>query len=260
MFIYRLRTSDAEDVGNCDVFLYGRIGGEAAYILREGVYMSGFAFGGLNVASTKKSLSAELIQNIVQIDHTTNKGPYVLVLLDEFYHPDKLKKITIFLERNGIRNFRAVNALNCIIPKGDLKGELSKFYRINQSKWKTYAEGACGIIAVGAALYAITQSSDLQTSFFYDVIFNKSYFWSPDVENWVFPIDSFQDIFVAVQAKNTDRMYHIDNPGPANTYKTHFAEYQFKQITSLHLPTLKKPKIRYMTYSEYKKLNLIAGS
>lgn len=206
--------------------------------------MGSFAFGGLNVASTKKSLAAELIQDIVQIDHTSDKGPYVLVLLDEFYHPDKLKKITIFLERNGIRNFRAVNALNCIIPKEDLKGEISKFYRINQSKWKQYAEGATGIIAVGAALYAINQSSDLQTAFFYDVIFNKSCFWSPDASNWVFPIDSFQDIFAAVQAKNTDGMYHVENPGPADTYKTHFAEYQFKQaMTRRHKIEVFKPEL-----------------
>ena len=206
--------------------------------------MSGFAFGGLNVASTKKSLAAELIQDIVQIEHTSDKGPYVLVLLDEFYHPDKLRKISIFLERNGIRNYRAVNALNCIIPKEDLKGEISRFYRINQSKWKQHAEGAKGVIAVGAALYAINQSSDLMTSFFYDVIFNKSYFWSPDANNWVFPIDSFNEIFAAIQQKD-DGMYHVDNPGPVNTYKTHFAEYQFKQVTSLRLHPLvaEKPEL-----------------
>lgn len=192
-----------------------------------------FAFGGLNVASTKKSLAAELIQDIVQIEHTSDKGPYILVLLDEFYYPDKLKKISIFLERNGIRNYRAVNALNCIIPKEDLKGELSRFYRINQSKWRQYADGAKGVIAVGAALYAINQSADLMTFAFYDIMFNKPYFWSPDAGTWVFPIDTFQDIFAPIQQQHGDS--HMENPGPVNTYKTHFAEYQFKQITSLRL-------------------------
>ena len=175
-----------------------------------------FAFGRLNVASTKKSLSAELIQEIVQIEHTNDKGPYILVLLDEFYHPDKLKKIGIFLERNGIKNYRAVTSLNCIIPKEDLKGEISRFYRINQSKWKQHAEGAKAIIAVGAAMYAINQSSDLMTSFFYDVVFNRSYYWSPDASSWVFPIDSFQDIFAALQQKADDGMYHVENPGPVS--------------------------------------------
>jgi len=215
--------------------------------------MGTFAFGGLNVASTKKSLAAELIQEIVQIDHTTSspKDPYVLVLLDEFYHPDKLRKIGIFLEKNGVRNYRAVTALNCIIPKEDLKGEISRFYRINQSKWKQYAEGAKAVIAVGAALYAINQSSDLMTNFFYDVIFNKSYFWSPDAETWVFPIDSFQDIFAAILQKE-DNMHHVgEKTGPVNTYKTHFAEYQLKQITSLTLPHWVKPTIQHLTYSQY---------
>lgn len=201
--------------------------------------MSGFTFGGLNVSSTKKSLVADLIQDIVQIDHTTNKGPYILVLLDEFYYPDKLKKISIFLERNRICNYRAVTSLNCIIPKEDLKGEISKFYRANQSKWKQYAEGAKAVIAVGAAMYAINQSSDLMTSFFYDVVFNKSYYWSPDANTWVYPIDSFNDIFIAIQQKPND-MYHVENPGPVDTYKTHFAEFQFKQILSNKL----EPRIR----------------
>jgi DNA polymerase I-like protein with 3'-5' exonuclease and polymerase domains len=198
--------------------------------------MNGFAFGGLSVASTKKSLAADLIQDIVQIDHTNDKGPYVLVLLDEYYYPDKLKRISIFLERNGIKNYKAVTSLNCVIPKEDLKGEISRFYRINQSKWKQHAEGAKGIIAVGAALYAINQSSDLMTYCFYDVMFNKSYFWSPDANTWVFPIDSFQEIFMPIQYKGDSAgMYHVESNAPINTYKTHFAEYQFKQITSLRL-------------------------
>ena len=200
--------------------------------------MGGFAFGGLNVASTKKSLAAELIQDVVQINHVTGKGPYILVLLDEYYFPDKLKKIEFFLERNKIQNYRAVNALNCIIPKEDLKGEISRFYRINQSKWKPYAEGAKGVIAVGAALYAINQSADLMTYAFYDIMFNKSYFWSPDAGTWVFPIDTFQDIFAALQQKS-DNMYHVDSGGPTTTYKTRFAEYQFKQVLSVRL----SPKI-----------------
>jgi hypothetical protein len=212
-----------------------------------------FAFGGLNVASTKKSLAAELIQNIVQIEHLDNRYPYVLVLLDEYYHPEKLKKITTFLEHNGIYNFRAVTALNCIILKEDLKGELSKFYRINQSKWKQYASEAIGVVAVGAALYAINQSADLQTSFFYDIVFNKSCFWSPDAQTWVYPIDTFQEIFAAIQSKNNDNMYHISS-GPADTYKTHFAEYQLKQIISKIPKPFVKTKLTQMTYSEFKKI------
>ncbi len=200
----------------------------------------GFMFGGLNTASTKKSLQAELIEDIVQIDRATGKGPYVLVLLDERYPPDKIHKIERFLEVNKICNYRAINCLNCIIPKEDLKGEISRFYRINQSKWKQYADGAKGIIAVGAALYAINQSSDVMTNCFYDTMFNKSYFWSPDAATWIFPIDSFQDIFIPVQPKKNSK-HSNDNvitTGPANTYKTHFAEYQCEQVMTLRLKPL----------------------
>lgn len=194
-----------------------------------------FAFGGLNVNSTKKSLGADLITEIVQIERTTGSGPKVLVLLDEFYPPDKLRKITAFLEKNGIRNFQAVNALNVKMTRDELKGEISKFYRTSQSKWKNHLEGVHAIISVGPALYSINQSADLMVDHFYDVVFNRSYFWSPDAQRWVFPIDSFNEIFAPIAPKDGNP---LGNQGPVNTYKTHFAEYQFKQVTSIRLPAM----------------------
>ena len=205
-------------------------------------YMS-FAFGKVSTSSTKKALGAELILDSVQIEHTTGKGPYILVLLDEFYSPDKLKKITLFLEKNGIKNFKAINSLNCKITKDELGTDLSKFYRANQSDWKKHLDGISSIISVGAALYAINQSTDILIDHFYDAIFNKTYFWSPDARKYIFPIDSFKEIFIPLQG--------TDYTGPANTYKTHFAEYQFKQATSLHLREPVIPNIQHLFFKEW---------
>jgi DNA polymerase I-like protein with 3'-5' exonuclease and polymerase domains len=194
-------------------------------------WMAGFAFGGVNVAANKKTLASDMIRDVVQIDHTQEGSPYYLVLLDELYPPQKLRKIKIFLERNGLKNYRAVCALNVDIKKDNLKGELSKFYRTNQSTWRKYAEGARAVFVVGAALYSVIQSTDLLTQDFYDIIFNKPYFWSPDAQAFVFPMDSFNEIMMQVTKKNGAPPAD-GYDGPANTYKTHFAEWQFKTAQS----------------------------
>lgn len=209
----------------------------------------GFSFGGLNTATTKKAAIAELVENIIQIDHLSSVGPRILVLLDEFYSPAKLKKITIFLERNGIRNFRAITSLNCKIAKEDLKGELAKFYRINQSKWESYLEDSSAILSVGAALYAINQSADLMVNDFYDAIFNKTYYWSKDAKKYVYPIDSFNELFMPLQQNP------VNASGPVNTFKTHFAEYQCKQILSGVPRPIKTPEKIIISYADWKKLN-----
>ena len=213
--------------------------------------MSGFSFGGLNVAATKKALQAEMIDNPVLIDKSSNKGtPYYLVLLDEWYPPSKLKKIETFMRLNGFNNYRAVTSINVKMKKDEMKGELSKFYRTNQSRWKKYADGARAVITVGAALYAVNQSADLLVDHFRDVIFNKSFYWSPDCNAYVFPIDSFHDIFIPVASEKKD-MFAPSAGGPANTFRTRFAEYQFQQAQTTRLvpPRNEDPRL-HMVESE----------
>lgn len=198
----------------------------------------GFAFGGLSVQASKKTLQADLIDEPVLIDHTSDvtKHPYFLVLLDEYYPPQKLKKIEKFLKLNGVANYRAVVSVNVNIKKDDIKDGIGKHYRTNQSSWKQYVEGARAVIAVGPAMYSINHSTDVLVDHFRDIVFNKSYYWSQDTETYVFPIDSFNDIFVPLAQKNTGMFQPSVAPdAPANTYRTKFAEYQIGLSQKLRL-------------------------
>lgn len=199
----------------------------------------GFAFGGLSVQASKKTLQADLIDNPVLIEHTTHNHPYFLVLLDEYYAPQKLKKIEKFLKLNGVVNYRAVVSVNVNIKKDDIKDGIGKHYRTNQSSWKQYVQDAKAVIAVGPAMYSINQSVDLLVDHFRDIVFNKSYYWSPETETYVFPIDSFNDIFVSLAQKNTGMFQPSQSPvapdAPANTYRTKFAEYQIGLSQKLQL-------------------------
>jgi len=191
----------------------------------------GFSFGGLNTTSTKKVLSADVVAESLVVENIVpGQIPY-LVLLDEIYSDMKLKRITKFLQRNGIRSFRIVNALNVDFKKEDMTaaGGITRFYRANQSNWKKYVPGSKAILAVGASLYAINRSSDVTIDCFRDVVFNKTYFWSPNVKAWVYPIDSFVDLFLSVVRKDGTPA----NPENPNTsYRTRYAEWQLKQIQS----------------------------
>ena len=204
-----------------------------------------FAFGGLNVQASKKTLQADLIGDPVLIEHTTANHPYFLVLLDEYYPPQKLKRIEKFLKLNGIANYRAVVSVNVNIKKDDIKDGIGKHYRTNQSAWKQYVEDARAVIAVGPAMYSINQSTDVLVDHFRDIVFNKSYYWSQDTETYVFPIDSFNDIFVPL-ANSGRGMFQPSQPtiasdAPANTYRTKFAEYQIGLAQKLRL--IKQRKI-----------------
>ena len=212
--------------------------------------MSSFAFGGLNIAASKKTLLADLIYNPVLIDQTDSSGkhPYYLVLMDEYYPPAKLKKIEKFFKLNGIFNYRAVCSVNVKLKKDDIKDGIGKHYRTNQSSWKEYIDSAKAILAVGPAMYSINHGTDLLVDHFRDIVFNKSYYWSPDTETYVFPIDSFNDIFVPIASKGGGGMFTpSQSPStlgdvPANTYRTRFAEYQIGLMQKTQL--MKQRKIK----------------
>ncbi len=188
-----------------------------------------FSFGGLNTSSTKKVLTADFIKSSLALDHTIPDQPFYTLLLDEAYSPVRVARFEKLLLKNGIRSFKILYSLNVDFKKSEIKGGLAKFYRANQTDWKKHAAGTKAIFAAGAALYAINKSADITIDCFRDIIFNKTYYWSPDAEAWVFPIDSLEDLYRSILRKNDVP----SNPEvPINTYRTKFAEYQFKWAQS----------------------------
>jgi DNA polymerase I-like protein with 3'-5' exonuclease and polymerase domains len=197
----------------------------------------GFSFGKINVKTSKKSAKQELISNILLAEESNPEHPFVLVLLDNLYYPDKVRKIKLFLKKNGIFNYKAVVCTyNKISEKDDIEDGLVKFYRANKSDWDKYLpeddETPRRILAAGASLYSITQSSDLMTHYFYDIVFNSPKFWSPDHKAWVYPIDSFNDIFLPPPKTSPRYGAQYIIGAPTDTYKMQFALYQFKNILS----------------------------
>lgn len=198
-----------------------------------------FTFGKINVGSKKHVVNLKTVDKIVLDDNSLAYASYeqpVVVLADQYYNEYQVKAIKNFLEANRITRYKIITALNCIISKDQIKDDqksgIIDFYRNNSSDfWGEIPDNAL-IITVGASLYALTQSDDVYPDYTHQRIFGVSHFWvSTSIRdlkninkknhrgNWVFPIESFVDLFA----------YGFSSP-PVDSFKTKLAQFQFKTI------------------------------
>lgn len=197
-----------------------------------------FTFGNINVSSKKHTLNLTAVQNVVLLDKSKGFAAYdycVIILADEPYTASQLRSISLFLEKNRITRYKILSALNCVISKEEIKDDqksgLVDFYRNNAADFLPEIPAGSPIITVGAALYGLTRSDDIYPDHVHQRIFGKAQFWfsrSLDANgNWIFPIDSFRDLFAYGFGAN-----------PVDSYKTRLAEFQLKAVLSKkrHLP------------------------
>lgn len=190
-----------------------------------------FSFGGISSSAKKQILNLKVIDDIVILDTSHRReASYnfpIVILVDEHYSKFQLQAIQMFLESCRIPRFKIITALNCIATKDIIKSEqrdgIIDFYRNNSSAfWKEIPAGAV-IVTVGAALYAVTRSDHIYPSDVQQRIFGKSYFWysrnQSEDGHWVYPIDSFKDIFADGFASM-----------PVDSFKTKLARMQLEAI------------------------------
>lgn len=197
----------------------------------------GFSFGNISTATTKAAAQQDLVENTVLLSGHDPNQEKIIILLDNWYNPDTLRKLKVFLKRNNIKHYEAIMATkNKIKDKDEIKGGIIKFYKANKSDWSKHLNpsGNTKIITVGSALYSVTDTDDIYPNYMYDIVFNRTYFWSPEHNAWVFPTDSLKELW---QDPPQNSMYidlsTFQTGVPVDTYKTHFTEYQLKQASLL---------------------------
>jgi len=126
-----------------------------------------------------------------------------------------------------------INVL-CVIPfrareDKDLKNTIKKFYKKNTIDLSQYIRPGAKIVANQRVLYGLMQSDDVNYQGFYDVVFNKSYFYSPDIKSYVFPV-RFEGIWM-----NHGKI-------PKDSWDHYFFQYQCKQAATLAEPLRRIPK------------------
>ena len=193
-----------------------------------------FTFGNIHVQSKKHILKLENKSEVLLLDrsnktYSTYKYP-ITVITDEAYNDIQLKAISNFLESNGVTRYKIITTLRCMITKDEIRSEqksgLIDFYRTNTaSDLMSYVEPGSVIITVGAGLYGLLKSDDIYPNHIHQIIFGKNYFWfsenQDEVGHWVYPIDSFKDLFV----------YGFRSK-PAESFTTNIARFQLKAAAS----------------------------
>lgn len=166
--------------------------------------MSNYSFGNISADSKKKILNLQTVSNPVLIDKSERNGKNLIcVLVDELYNNIQLRAICLFLESLGIIKYKIIYALTSVISKEEIKSSqntgIIEFYRNNSIDYMKYIPRDALVITSGPALYTLVPGGDVYPSYVHQRIFGVSHFWASKKQNsdghWVFPIDSFVDIF-----------------------------------------------------------------
>jgi DNA polymerase I-like protein with 3'-5' exonuclease and polymerase domains len=182
-----------------------------------------FEFGLLDLDSSKKNINTNH-RNILFHHENNNKNNHLLFLLESTdYDNNQIKGMVTWIS-NHIKGFDYdIVASTPLEVTTDFikKRTIYKFYDNNSSDFNQYIKiNKTIVIPLGIALSAITKSGDLTTECFYDYIFNKTYFYSPQTGTYVFPIDGFDTLF----KKNAGPSLPLDSS------RVQFALYQLGLI------------------------------
>jgi hypothetical protein len=168
-------------------------------------------------ANVKKSLD----NPILYLDEIPNLN----VLVAEYFSEIQLKHISALFHQSGA----SINLVYCFPFIADEKKQVSGlaryFYENVRSDLKEWLKPDAPIIAVGRAVYATTFDTDIQVQGFYDSVFNNTFFYSPFVNNRVYPIDAISKIcgFGRADQKTGEPIYYYDR------WEAYFAKKQIER-------------------------------
>lgn len=202
-----------------------------------------FDFGGISVASKKQVLKLNKIKSCILADKTFGEGQPVAIIADQYYDPNVVPYIEDFLRKSKIYNYIILCPIKYDISKEDIKKEqkdkVTEFYINNVSNFRDYIPKNSPIIVSGPGIYSLLQEDDINCTHVQQRIFDVPHFWfSYDLSsngNWIYPIESFTDIFA-------DGF----NKGPIDSYRTKLAQIQFNDVIKTgfkappRIPRLKK--------------------
>jgi len=154
-----------------------------------------------------------------------DNNPNLNVLVCEYFSEKQLKYISSFFHSKGAR-VNIVYVFSVIFDEKRKLTSLARFFAENvRSDLKEWLEPKVPIVTIGRAIYATTFDTDIQVHGFYDGVFNNTFFYSPFVNNRIYPIDSIFKIcaFGQPDQKTGEPIHYWDR------WEKHFAENQIEK-------------------------------
>jgi len=153
-----------------------------------------------------------------------------VVVLDKNYNYKTREIFLRFISSIVDADILVLNCFNFNLDKEPNK--IIDFYADRCIDLKQYIKPKSKIITVGRALYSIIKSDDLDIKGFYDIIFNKTYFYAPDLDSIIFPIDNLYNFINPRKNKILDNWSYI------------FAKHQIRNAFMIEFPKIEKQRIK----------------
>jgi DNA polymerase I-like protein with 3'-5' exonuclease and polymerase domains len=172
-------------------------------------------------------------------------NPSINVLVSDYFSEKQLKFITAFFHGKGAR-INLVYVFSAIFDdKKKIVSGMAKFFSENvRSDLLKWLDSKVPVVTVGRAIYAATYDPDVQVQGFYDSVFNNTFFYSPFLNNRVYPIDTIFRIcaFGQPDKKTGEPVGYWDR------WETHFAQSQIER--SVKAGNCSLPRKRSIRWSE----------
>ena len=170
-------------------------------------------------------------------------NPNLNVLVSEYFSEKQLKYIASLFHKKGAK-INIVYVFSVIFDeKKKLKSGMAQFFATNmRSDLAEWLEPKVPIVTIGRAIYATTFDTDIQIQGFYDSVFNNNFFYSPFVNNRIYPIDTIFRIcaFGQVDQKTGEPVNFFDR------WETSFAEAQIERaVKAGNCSLVRKKSIQY---------------
>jgi DNA polymerase I-like protein with 3'-5' exonuclease and polymerase domains len=153
-------------------------------------------------------------------------SPDLNVLISEYFSKIQIKYITALFHSKGAKINLVYVFSSVIDEKKKITSGIAQFFventRTDLLKW---LEPKIPIVTIGRAIYAATYDPDIQVHGFYDSVFNNTFFFSPFLNNRVYPIDTIFKIcaFGQIDNKTGNTIEYWDR------WETHFAKSQIER-------------------------------
>ena len=195
-----------------------------------------FEFGGINT-KVKMNEQDSLVKEILLHSVKSNTDKHLLILTEKKYTNAQLGALSTWLKKHLVGfSYDLVTAtiLDVSMEKIKKEGYYHHYKRARSDFSRYIIPDKTIVVTLGSALNAITLSSDLSVECFQDYIFNKTYFYSPQTDTYVFPLDGYMSLF------QNEQGYWA----PKDCSRVEFALYQIQQIKTFYGTLKETPPIR----------------
>jgi hypothetical protein len=172
-----------------------------------------------------------------------DENPNLNVLVADYFSEQQIKYISALFHQTKT----LINLVYCfpfIADEKKLISGMARFFCENvRSDLKEWLKPDVPVITVGRAIYATTFDTKIEVTGFYDSVFNNTFFYSPFINNRVYPIDTIFRIcgFGKPDQKTGEPVYYYDR------WETYFAKKQIERaVEAGNCSISRKKSIQYV--------------